>query len=153
MPHHPLLDQLIEVRGYLLASVRGLTDEQFLRVPEGFNNNILWNVGHVITDNTSMLYPPTGNPFPSPEQYLRWFEPGTSQADWEETPPIAEVIAAAETMRDKVIEDCNAGKMETFEPMPLDDGVVLRNIAQAIAHCNIHEAMHLAVIDALRRRV
>ena len=153
MKYRALLDQMKDLRGYLLASVKGLSEEQLVRVPEGFNNNILWNVGHSITDNCTMLYPPTGHEFPLPEQYLQWFEPGKSPADWTETPPVSEILEAGATTRDKLVEDCTAGKMENYEPLPLDDGVVLDNIAYAIAHCNTHEAIHLGVIISLRKLV
>jgi len=153
MKYRALLDQMKAIRGYLLASVEGLDDEQLLRVPQGFTNNILWNVGHTITDNCTMLYPPTGQPLPLPEQYLQWFKPGKSPADWTDTPPIAEVLESGITTRDKLFEDCIAGKMEDYEPLALGDGTVLNNIAYAIAHCNIHEGIHLGVILALRKFV
>jgi len=153
MKYRALLDQMKEIRGYLMASVKDLSDEQLLRVPDGFNNNILWNVGHSITDNCTMLYPPTGHEFPLPERYLEWFEPGKSPADWTDTPPIGEILESGVTMRDKLVEDCVAGKMEIYEPLTLGDGAVLDNIAYAIAHCNIHEGIHLGVILALRKFV
>lgn len=151
--YQALLDQMKEVRGYMLESVRGLSETQVLTVPEGFRNNILWNLGHAITDNCTMQYPPTGHAFPLPEEYLRWFAPGTSPADWTETPVLEDVLRAGAQMRDKLVEDCTAGRMEQFTPMPLGDGVVLENIAYAIAHSNIHEGVHLGVILALRKLV
>lgn len=153
MKYRALLDQMNDLRGYLLASTKGLSEEQLTRVPEGFSNNILWNAGHAITDNCTMLYPPTGHEFPLPEHYLPWFEPGTSPADWTETPRAAEILEAGATMRDKLMEDCSAGRMENYEALTLDDGVVLTNIAYAIAHCSTHEAIHLGVILALRKLV
>ena len=89
MKYRALLDQMKEIRGYLLGSTKGLSHEQLVVVPEGFSNNILWNVGHAITDNCSMLYPPAGHEFPLPNNYLDWFAPGTSPADWVETPSCA----------------------------------------------------------------
>lgn len=153
MKYRALLDQSTEVRGYLLESANGLSPQQLLTVPPGFRNNILWNIGHVITDNCTMLYPPTGNPFPLPDHYLRWFEPGTSPENWTETPSIGEVLNAGTRMRDQLIEDCAAGRMENYTPQVMDDGAELPNIAYAIAHCNIHEAVHLGVIMAMRKLV
>lgn len=153
MKYRALLDQMKEVRGYLLQSADGLTLDQLTRVPQGFRNNILWNIGHVITDNCSMLYPPTGQPFPLPDHYLRWFAPETSPADWSETPSISEVLNAGARMRDQLVEDCTAGRMEAYDPQTMEDGAVLSNIAYAIAHCNVHEAIHLGVIMSLRKLV
>ncbi len=153
MKYHALLEQMKEVREYLLMSSRALTTEQLLCVPEGFRNNILWNVGHVITDNCTMLYPQCGHEFPLPNHYLGWFEPGTSPDTWTDPPSLKEILDAGERTKDKLIEDCEAGRMESYAPMKLDDGIVLTNIASAIAHCNTHEAIHLGVVLALRKLV
>lgn len=92
MKYRALLDQMKEVRGYLIQSADGLSSEQVRAVPRGFRNNILWNIGHAITDNSSMLYPPSGHPFPLPEPYLTWFAPGTSPAEWADPPDLAAVL-------------------------------------------------------------
>lgn len=153
MRYKALLHQTKEIRGYLLQSADGLNEEQLLKIPEGFNNNILWNIGHSITDNCSMLYPPTGQEMPVPPGYLEWFQPGTNPHDWAETPDASDVLRLGRELLNKLVDDCTADRMEVYEPMPLDDGVVLTDIAQAIAHCNIHEAMHLGVIMSIRKFV
>ena len=144
---------MTEVRGYLLQSANGLSPDQLLTIPNGFSNNILWNLGHVITDNCTMLYPPTGNPFPLPDHYLRWFAPGTSPTDWTDSPSISEVLNEGVRLRDQLVEDCIAGRMEQYERQEYEDGIVLENIAQAIAHSNVHEGVHLGVILCLRKFV
>lgn len=153
MRYRALLDQTKSIRGYLLRSTKGLSEEQLLCIPDGFKNNILWNIGHSITDNCSMLYPPTGKALPLPDSYFQWFAPETSPADWKEVPDSAEVLQAGRDVLEKLVDDCAADRMEEYEPLELGDGAVLNNIAQAIAHCNIHEAIHLGVIMSLRKFV
>jgi hypothetical protein len=153
MRYRALLDQTKAIRGYLLRSTKGLSEEQLLRVPDGFKNNILWNLGHAITDNCSMLYPPTGKEIPVPESYLGWFAPETSPADWTTTPNHEEILITGQSVLDKLVDDCVSDRMEEYEPLRLGDNAVLDNIAQAIAHCNIHEGIHLGIIMSLRKLV
>lgn len=153
MKYQALLDQMKAVRGYLLHSADGLNLEQLVRVPPGFRNSILWNIGHVVTDNCTMLYPPANLPFPLPDHYLRWFAPGTSPEDWSDVPSVAEILNAGARMRDQIVEDCTAGRMENYSPWTTEQGFEVTNIAYAIAHCNTHEAIHLGVIMSLRKLV
>ena len=153
MRYRALLEQTQEIRKYLLMSTRDLSEEQILTVPPGFKNNILWNLGHAVTDNCFMLYPPTGKEMPLPDSYWTWFAPETSPADWSETPDVNEVLENASRVLDQLVADCTADRMEEYEPLELGDGTVLKNIAQAIAHCNFHEALHLGIILSMRKLV
>ena len=49
--HEILFNQLDEYRGNLLDVVKDVTDEEAEIVPVHFNNNIRWNLGHVIWTN------------------------------------------------------------------------------------------------------
>jgi hypothetical protein len=42
-----ILDQLEFVRTATLSAVEGLSEGEANAVPEGFSNNILWNLGHI----------------------------------------------------------------------------------------------------------
>ncbi|WP_289139088.1 DinB family protein [uncultured Brevibacillus sp.] len=48
--HEVLFRQLQDYRSETLHAVEGLTEEEVNIVPKGFNNNILWNLGHIYLD-------------------------------------------------------------------------------------------------------
>jgi hypothetical protein len=149
-----LLKQMEIVRGWLLASPRGLSGNEILTVPRGSNNNILWNIGHVITDQCNMIYKPCGLSSPLPASYNAHFDPGTSPADWGSIPEIKdieEVMSAGADMVTRIENDYAAGRFQSYAPMALDDGITLENFEAALSHCNLHEAMHIGAIGALRR--
>jgi hypothetical protein len=141
------------VREWLFRSSQGLTTEQLLAVPHGSRNNILWNIGHVITDQCNMIYSPCGLASPLPADYSRYFDPGTSPQDWICPPEVSEVIETAIQLPDRVEADAGNGNFESFAPLALDDGIVLEDFDGALSHCNLHEAIHLGVIMTLRRLV
>ncbi|MEO6231753.1 MAG: DinB family protein [Ferruginibacter sp.] len=71
------LELLEEQRAILLKKTARLTTDQYNLVPRGFNNNIIWNMGHSLAVSESLLY---GNaPFKVPlhEFDIEGFKKGT----------------------------------------------------------------------------
>jgi hypothetical protein len=42
---NPQIDTLKKVRAVLLEGIKDLTTEQLNKIPQGYNNNIIWNLG------------------------------------------------------------------------------------------------------------
>ncbi|MEO6851506.1 MAG: DinB family protein [Mucilaginibacter sp.] len=59
------LDKLEEDRMLLLERTKDLTVDQYNIVPPGFNNNIIWNMGHLLVVSESLLY--ENSPYQRPE--------------------------------------------------------------------------------------
>ena len=47
-------------RELFLNLADNLTIEQLNKIPEGFNNNIIWNMGHIVVSTQSLCYLRTG---------------------------------------------------------------------------------------------
>ncbi len=45
------IDTFRQTRKLLALAVQGLTAEQMLAIPTGFDNNIAWNLGHILSCN------------------------------------------------------------------------------------------------------
>ncbi|WPU96408.1 DinB family protein [Mucilaginibacter sabulilitoris] len=50
------LNKLEEERRLLLERTKELTVDQYNIIPPGFNNNIIWNMGHILVVSESLLY-------------------------------------------------------------------------------------------------
>ena len=50
------LNKLEEDRRLLLERTKDLTVDQYNIIPPGFNNNIIWNMGHILVVSESLLY-------------------------------------------------------------------------------------------------
>ncbi|HIB53772.1 MAG TPA: DinB family protein [Nitrospirales bacterium] len=62
----------------MMRELEGLTDEQMVYIPEGREDNILWNVGHLLCSISRLTYVFSGHPLPIPEGYLALFGKDTS---------------------------------------------------------------------------
>ena len=51
---------LAHKRKRLLDLTKDLTVEQYNAIPDGFNNNIIWNMGHALSVSERMLYDESG---------------------------------------------------------------------------------------------
>ena len=49
-------------RRHYLKFFDGYTLEQLNRIPEGFSNNLIWNIGHIIVSQQSLVYRLSGLP-------------------------------------------------------------------------------------------
>jgi hypothetical protein len=50
------LNKLEEERKLLLDRTKDLTVDQYNIIPTGFNNNIIWNMGHILVVSEDVLY-------------------------------------------------------------------------------------------------
>ena len=54
------IDILRKARLKMLEKINELSLEQLNKVPEGFNNNIIWNMGHLLASQESIMYKRSG---------------------------------------------------------------------------------------------
>ena len=151
MSKEELVKALMTGRGYMAGHLKGLTDEQLTTVPEGLENNILWNLGHLFHSHCGMVYGNCGLDSPAPESYGPLFKGGTKPADWTEAPNIEDVVGNFNGIMDKIIGDYTAGKFEGFKPTELAPRMSLDNVEDALGFVLIHESVHHGNIITMRR--
>ncbi|MEM7116750.1 MAG: DinB family protein [Chloroflexota bacterium] len=107
-------DILIMARQRIHANVKDLTDAQWLTQPDGFANNIAWNIGHLIIAQQGLVYGRLGlETYTSPEM-AAMFRPGTSPADWTDPPDKDELLAMFLDLPQKMTADIAAGKFDFY---------------------------------------
>jgi len=71
------LELLEKQRTALLKKTEHLTTDQYNLVPAGFNNNIIWNMGHTLVVTESLLYSRVPSEIPIHQFDIEEFEKGT----------------------------------------------------------------------------
>ena len=51
--------------------------EQLNKIPEGFNNNLIWNGAHVLVSQQKLIYGLSGLPLQIPEKWIEKYQNGT----------------------------------------------------------------------------
>ena len=72
-----IIKQFERARQSLSKTLEGVTDESVKIIPQGFNNNILWQLGHILTTGELFLFKGQRN---IPANYRELFGPGSRPA-------------------------------------------------------------------------
>ncbi len=144
-------DLLRQLRAFNLSRVAHLSDEQLLAVPDGFANNLLWNLAHLVVTQQLLIYGRSGLPLYVDERMVAENRKGTSPASWTAQPDIAEVKALLLDLPARMADD--ADRFTSYEPYPTSTGVTLGTLDDALRYNLHHEGLHGGAIASLLRFV
>lgn len=127
--------------------------EQLNKIPQGFNNNIIWNIGHIIVVEQLIVYKLSGlSPMVSNEMVLK-YQKGSrpdGNATAEDLREIKDMLFAT---IEKTQADFSAGIFKNYHEFSNSLGFTLRNAEEAISFNYFHEATHLGIIMSLQKFV
>ena len=140
-----------QIRTSIHTAVSGLSAGQLQAMPGGFDNNIAWNLGHILVVQQRLLYSRCGLPMSVSEEMIPLYLPGTSPTDWE-TEPDAEALAAMLIPQEAQLEEDFASGLfadSAYDPYTTSSGFTISDLGGALAFNNYHEAQHYGFILAL----
>ncbi len=148
-----LFDLHRQARKNILGLITPMSLEQLNRVPEGLNNNLIWNAGHVIATAELLTYGLGGHRTPSGKAFIDHYRKGSrpeAPVSLAEVDLIkAELLAGNQRMR----EDYAGLDWSTYTPYTTSFGVGFENVEEALTFNNMHETLHLGAMLVLRRLV
>ena len=149
------LDAIRKTRASLLAAADGLPAEAWAEVPDGFSNNVLWNVGHVAVTAELLTYGLAGLDLPAPPSVVAAFRKGTSPAEWAAPPALDATRALFLGGPDRLEADLRAGRFDgaPFRSYTTTPGVTLTSVGEALAFDLYHEGLHAGAVLALRKLI
>jgi DinB superfamily len=146
-----------------METVRGITEQTIKRIPEevsdlipeGFNNNIRWNFGHIAYVQEKLVVGILGEEMNIPKDYERLFSAGTKPAEWNETPPSLTEIAMILTEQKTRIKGFLPGRLHEKLPTPFTNraGITFYTAGEAFLFSFYHEALHIETIKRLYRSI
>ncbi|MDC9722769.1 MAG: DinB family protein [Urechidicola sp.] len=140
-------------RVLILKVIDGFTLEQLNKIPNGFGNNIIWNMAHLAVIQQILCYKLSGLPIhisdEMAEKYMKGTKP-TGDISQKEVDEIKELFISLPNQFEK---DYNANVFKEYEAYTTSLNVTLTDIDTANAFNNFHEGIHLGVILALRKLV
>jgi len=140
-------------RKMLNSYFENYTLEQLNKIPEGFNNNLFWNIAHVVVTQQLLVYKLSGLPMVVSDEMVEKYRKGTKpeqDATQEEAEEIKELLF--DTLH-KLEEDYNNGIFVNYQEYPTSTGYVLKSATGAIEFNNFHEGLHLGIMMSIRKFV
>lgn len=144
------IDMLGQIRGLAARALSGLAEEDWWQIPAGFDNNIAWNVGHLIVVQQQLTYGLCGLEMGVTAEDMAQFRTGTSPASWTTKPDPERLRQLLDDLPHIFQTDFAAGLFQTYRPYKTSTGVSLPTLADAISFNNFHEGLHLGTILALK---
>src|SRR5690606_37024162 len=125
------------------------TLEQLNKIPAGFNNNLLWNIGHVIVVQQRLVYGLSGLKMNISDELFQKYKPGTKPEVDEPAETIVQFKELLIAPIDQTILDFENGKFKDYNEFTTSKGFHLASAADAITFNNYHEALHLGAMVSM----
>ena len=140
-----------KLRSTVLSVVSEYSTEQLNKIPGGFNNNIIWNLGHIIASQQGICYKRTGVPTVVSEAFFDSYKSGTKPQKFVDAEEIAHIKELLFSTLDQFEADYKKGIFIEYSPVVTRYGVELTNITEAVNFLPFHDGFHMGYVMALRR--
>jgi hypothetical protein len=140
-------------RKLLLELVNDLSIEQLNEIPAGFNNNIIWNLGHMVASQDGVCYRRSGLELKAGAAFFEAYKPGSKPEGFVGGDEVERIKTLLFSTLDELEADCEAGIFNTYMPVMTRYGIELTDIEDGINFLPFHEGLHIGCILALKRLV
>ncbi len=147
------IQNIKNTRLFLLESINELSVEQLNKIPPSFNNNIIWNIGHLAATQQGICYVRAGLQPVIPENYFINFRNGSKPEAMIETSEIDYIKTLLQSSLVQTDEDYHQQKFKNYTAWTTRYGVEIKDIDDALKFLAFHEGLHIGFILALKRIV
>jgi hypothetical protein len=147
------LNTIRVTRKHLLHLIEGLTTEQLNQVPAGFNNNIIWNVAHLISAQQGICYTRAGMPITVDDKFYSPYRPDTKPNGFIDSAEIEMIKELLITSINQLESDYQNNVFKNYAEWATRYGVQITNIEDGINLLPFHDGMHIGYVMALKRLI
>jgi hypothetical protein len=139
------------IRDHTISTINELPEKTADVIPPGFNNNIRWNVGHIVFIQDHVTFKLLGEEIGVPKLYKLLFAPGTKPANWQFPAPTMAELTTELSNQKKRIREALSGKLNKELDPPFTNGIGLTfyTMGEALLFTFYHEALHMEVIKRI----
>ncbi len=144
-------DITVKNRQIMASFLDSFSLEELNKVPKGFNNNIIWNIAHLVVTQQLLTYNLSGLPMLINDEMVKKYRKGSKvekEVSQEEVNQIKELLFST---LEKTKQDYKNGLFKNYTEYTVTTKSTLSNIEQAIEFNNFHEGIHLGYILAMKK--
>jgi uncharacterized damage-inducible protein DinB len=151
---HFTLDILPNTRKTFSRIIENTSLEDLNRTPKGFNNNIIWNIGHIVVTQQLLAYKLSGLPIMVSDELVGKYRKDTKPEGAVTQEELDEIKALLFSTIEKTKADYSNGLFKNYQEYTVSTtGNTLTNIDEAFQFIILHEGMHLGYVMALLRAI
>lgn len=145
---------LKNTRAFFKTFIETNSLEDLNKVPKGFNNNIIWNIGHIVVTEQLLAYKLSGLPVMVSDGLVEAYKKGTKPQGDVGQDEVNEIAALLFSTIKRTEEDYNNKAFKNFTTYTVSTtGNTLHTIDEALQFVLFHEGIHLGYVMALLRAI
>ncbi len=117
-----------------------------MTIPEGYRNNLWWNIAHIVATQQILLYRFSSLPTRMEEEWVDLYKKGTKPGSEIETLDVDHLCEILINTANWAEEDYNKGLFRDYQEYTTSTKVTLSSAEDAINFNNYHEGIHLGVV-------
>ncbi|MCD0464625.1 DinB family protein [Flavobacterium sp. ENC] len=141
------------IREILLKVLEGHSLEQLNKIPEGFKNNLIWNVAHCISSQQVLVYKLSGLPTLVSDEFIDKYKKGTKPEGDVSQAEADEIKALLFKTFEQTEKDYANNVFTHYTAYTTSMGFDLTNVQDALDFVNYHEGIHTGIIMGIRKHV
>lgn len=129
----------------------GYSLEQLNKIPHGFSNNLIWNIGHIMVSQQLLVYAGAGQPMMVSDELVNKYRRGSKPEGDATQDEVNQIKNLLFTTIEKTEGDYKKGLFTLYNERTSELGFKLSSVEDAIVFNNYHEAIHLGIMMQLRK--
>jgi len=138
-------------RKVLAQFLQNYTLEQLNKVPEGFNNNLIWNIGHILVVQQMLVYNLSGLPMMVSAEMVSNYKKGTKPEADVSQDEVDEIQSLLFETINQTKMDYNNKIFKNFNEFTTMTGFTIKNVEDALSFNYYHEAVHTGIMMSIRK--
>ena len=138
-------------RMVLLNFLENHSLEQLNAIPEGFSNNLIWNIGHSIVVQQMLVYKLSDLPMMISDEMADKYKRGTKPEHSVSQKEVDEMKGLLFSTLEKTKKDFSEKLFQNYNEFTSLSGFTMKSATDAIEFNNYHEALHLGIMMQIRK--
>jgi hypothetical protein len=138
-------------RNVLLKFLESHTVEQLNKVPEGFANNLIWNIGHIVVVQQMLVYKLSGLNMMISDEMVEKYKRGSKPEVSIEQTEIDEIKKLLFLTLEQTKEDFANDIFDEFMEFTTMTGFTIKSAKGAMEFNNYHEGLHTGIMMQIKK--
>ncbi len=133
--------------------LKQLSLDKLNKIPEDFNNNIIWNIAHTMVTHQLLMYKISGHQMHIPIEWVKLFAKDTKPERYFKADEVKLIDAALFSTYDQFEKDLANGLFNDFKSYQTSTNMVLDSVETTQSFLLFHDGIHLGSVLALAKLV
>ena len=138
-------------RNLLLQFLENHSLEQLNKIPDGFANNIIWNIGHIVTVQQMLVYKLSGLGMMISNEMVDTYKKGTKPEREISQDEVNEIKNLLFSTLEQTKEDFANDIFEDYMEFTTSVGFTIKSAKSAMEFNNYHEALHTGIMMQIKK--